>query len=259
MTNGTITGRMAVNQEHEINPKILDNAIAAFEAAATRFSIDAISDAKVRQNYMSNIKRISNEIKSLVDSKKITVKEGAEFCYEMRNKIMAEARTVTSPQALSIAEKKKKLPPTMEEILNKKANEIYKKDFSKLETAEKQRIYYRTIESAGRDNAAMTTKVKRLRVIGKVCLLATAAIATYSILNADNKQKEAVKQGFGIGGGLFGGFLAGLTVSTICGPGAPVCAVAIVLMGSLAGGGVGAYVAETLDNELEEFTKWNLK
>lgn len=60
----------------------------------------------------------------------------------------------------------------------------------------------------------------------------TASIATYEILNAENKSKEAIKQGIGIGGAIAGGWLAGLGVSAICGPGAPVCAIAVVLVGS---------------------------
>lgn len=54
-----------------------------------------------------------------------------------------------------------------------------------------------------------------------------------------------------IGGGAAGGLLAGLGVSLICGPGAPFCAIAVVL----AGGAVGGIAADALDDELEEFSK----
>ncbi|SUD84996.1 Uncharacterised protein [Stutzerimonas stutzeri] len=61
-----------------------------------------------------------------------------------------------------------------------------------------------------------------------------------------------------IGGGAAGGFLAGLGVSLICGPGAPFCAIAVVLAGSAAGGIAGSLAADTLDDELEEFSKWEV-
>ena len=40
--------------------------------------------------------------------------------------------------------------------------------------------------------------------------------------------------------------------------GAPFCAVAVVLAGSIAGGVTGGQVADTLDDELEEFSRWNI-
>ena len=61
-----------------------------------------------------------------------------------------------------------------------------------------------------------------------------------------------------IGGGAAGGFLAGLGVSLICGPEAPVCAIALVLAGSAAGGIAGSLAADALDDELEEFSKWDV-
>ena len=259
MANGAIAGRMAVNREHEIDPKVLDSAIEAFEAAATRFSIDVISDAKVRENYMANIKRMSQEVKSLVNSKQVTVKEGAEFCNKMRNSILLESRSVTSPQGLAVAVKKKPHGLPLQEALDKYAKQIYKSPFSSLSEQQKNRIYYEIIESSARDNEGMTTANKRLRVIGKVGLLITAVLATHAIIYADNKPKEIVKQGLGIGGGIFGGFLAGLAVSSVCGPGAPVCAVAVVLVGSITGGVAGSVVADSLDEEIEEFSRWQLR
>ena len=44
----------------------------------------------------------------------------------------------------------------------------------------------------------------------------------------------------------------------ICGPGAPVCAIALVLAGSAAGGIAGSLAADALDDELEEFSKWDV-
>lgn len=57
---------------------------------------------------------------------------------------------------------------------------------------------------------------------------------------------------------IAGGFLAGLGVSAICGPAAPACAVAVVLIGSMAGGIAGSVVADTFDEELEELSHWEV-
>ncbi len=44
-------------------------------------------------------------------------------------------------------------------------------------------------------------------IMGKLGVLVTAALATYQILNAENKVKETARQGIVIGGGAAGGFL----------------------------------------------------
>ena len=55
-----------------------------------------------------------------------------------------------------------------------------------------------------------------------------------------------------------GGLLAGLGVSALCGPGAPICAIAVVLVGSIAGGVAGEAAVDSLDEELEEFSHWDI-
>jgi F420-0:gamma-glutamyl ligase-like protein len=94
--------------------------------------------------------------------------------------------------------------------------------------------------------------------MGKLGVVVTAALATYQILNAENKPKEAACQGIIVGTGAFGGILAGLGVSAFCGPGAPICAIAVVFAGTVAGGVAGEAVASSLDEELEEFTNWDI-
>lgn len=194
----------------------------------------------------------------MVNAKKISVKEASIFCYEMRNQIMAEHRKLTSVQGLAKAEQHKKVPLSLDELLDKYSKKKYGLDMKSLTGSQKNTIYYEIIESAGRDNVQISTETKRLRILGKVGILITASLATYEILDAENKPKEAIKQGVQIGGGVIGGWLAGFAVVPLCGPGAPVCAIAVVLLGGTAGGIAGSVVADSLDNEIEEFTKWGI-
>ncbi|MGY2292634.1 hypothetical protein ACW9H6_23030 [Pseudomonas sp. SDO528_S397] len=251
-----VTGSYVIQKAHTLENSPLDMAIAGMEGAATRFSMDAISDAKTRANYISNIKRISIETKAEVIAGKISAREGVEFCQEMRNRIMLEHRKFTSAQGLAFAERKKKLPPTLQETLDKYALRAEKIEYNKLTAEQKNRVHYSILESSGRDNAAVSNVTKKLRLMGKVGILITATFAVYEIMNADNKVKETARQSIIIGGGAAGGGLAGLGVSALCGPGALVCAVAIVLAGSIAGGIAGSMAADSLDEELEEFSKW---
>jgi len=253
-----IKGLYEAGQEHELKSPLLDNAIAALEGAAIKFSTDAINDANVRASYTSNIKRVTAEVREMVRAKKTTVKEAAEFCYEMRNKILNEHRKYTSSTGLSFAERHKKTPPKLDDLYDKYAFKKFERSFKELTAQQKNSIHYEIIESSARDNPKFTASNKRLKVMGKVGVLITASLATYEILNAENKPKEAIKQGVQIGGGVAGGWLAGLAVAPLCGPGAPVCAVALVLLGSAAGGIVGSVVADSLDEEIEEFTTWKI-
>lgn len=176
----------------------------------------------------------------------------------MRGKIVLEHRQYTSAQGLAIAERHKKTTPSLNHYLDKYAQEKYKLKFTDLNENQKSSIYYEIIKASGRDNVSFTTINKRLVIIGKVTVLVTATIATYQILNAENQKKEAIKQGVQISTGIAGGWLAGLAVTPICGPGAPFCAIAVVLIGSAAGGLAGFALTNTLDEEIEEFTKWEI-
>ncbi|WP_447855988.1 hypothetical protein [Enterobacter sp. WI-ESBL-E8] len=253
-----IKGLYEAGQEHELESPVLDNAIAALEGAAIKFSTDTINDANVRTSYTSNIKRVTLEVKEMVKARKITVKEASEFCYEMRNKILEEHRKYTSSTGLSFAEKHKKTPPKLDDLYDKYAFKKFERSFKELTAQQRNSIHYEIIESSARGNPKFNASNKRLKVMGKVGVLITASLATYEILNAENKPKEAIKQGVQIGGGVAGGWLAGLAVAPLCGPGAPVCAIALVLLGSAAGGIVGSVVADSLDEEIEEFTTWKI-
>jgi hypothetical protein len=233
------------------------------EGAAAAFSKDAITDAELRMKYGQNIKRISDDIRSLVKTRKISLRDGTEFCHKARNEIMSATRSVTSPQRLAKAIKYKPVPPTLPEQLNKKSLAIYKKPFDELSKLGKNRIYYEIITSGGKANPDFNAEARRLQVMGRVLIVVTSLIAAYFIVTAKNKKKESVKQGSAIAGGVGGGILAGFGVPFLCGPGAPVCATIVVLLGS-AGGSYAAsrwadpIIDKAFDEEVEEFSKWDL-
>lgn len=238
--------------------KILNNALAALNQTGFNFADDVINDENVRIQYKSNIKRISLEVKKLVDKKEISVKDGANFAYEMRNNILYEHRKYTSTVGKAYAEKKKLVPKSFETLLDKYSQEEFKLDFKDLSSQQRNRAFYKLIESSGHDNTSVTTLNSKLKIAGKVCILITAALAVYQISTADNKYKEAIKQAVGFGGSVAGGAIAGLAVSPVCGPGAPVCAFFLVALGSIGGSMIASTFTDSFDAEIEELTKWNL-
>lgn len=253
-----VTGPFAVGQEHEL-PSPLELTRDEFEAAGSRFATDAIRDARLRQLYQSNIQRISREVRAEVDAGRVSVVEGARFCQRMRNHLMEETRAASSAQGRAYVESLKKKGRTLEWLLDKYAQDHFKRPFVGLSESEKSRVYYSVIESASRDRANVSALTARLRIMGKVCLVMTAVLAVHAVAIADDKPRELVRQGAAIGGGLVGGSLAGaLLVTPVCGPGAVVCAVAVVLMGSVAGSLTAMQLERTAEEELEEFARWNL-
>ena len=253
------SGPFAVNQEHELEGP-LRQAIDLFEAAASRFATDAIRDARLRQIYMSNIQRISREVRAEVDAGRVSVVDGAKFCQRMRNQIMAETRAVSSAQGRAYAERLKPEGKTLSWLLNKYARELFKRPYLSLTDVEKAKVYYAVVESAGRDRATFTAATRRLQVIGKVGLMLTAALGVHAVVVADDKPREALRQGATIAGGMVGGALAGVVLAApLCGPGAVVCAVAIVLSGSVAGSLAAESLERIAEDELEEFAQWNLR
>lgn len=256
MSTITFQGSFATGAERQVPKTPLDEAIAAMEGSASRFAVDAIKDAKTRASYAANIQRISAMVRAEVAAGRISPLEAVEYCYEMRNKIMAEHRKMTSVQGLVKAESVKRTPPSIPQLFERYARQTYGRPYDGLSSEQQRRIHYAVIEASGRSNASVTRGTQRLQIIGKVGILVTAAFATYEVLNADDKVKETARQGMIISGGVAGGFLAGLGVSLICGPGAPVCAVALVLAGSAAGGLAGSAAASGLDEELGEFSNW---
>lgn len=253
-----VTGSYVVQREHALQKSPLDRALELMEGSALRFSLDAISDEKIRSSYTKNIKRMSQQVRDDVKAGKITAQEGVMFSHEMRNKIMMEHRKFTSAQGLAIVQKKKGEGKGLKTLLNMYSENLFQKGYDSLSDIEKNKVHYTILESSGRDNAKFTTGTKKMLIMGKLGVLVTAALATYQILNADNKPKEAARQGIIVGAGAVGGILAGMGVSALCGPGAPICAIAVVLAGTIAGGVAGEAVASSLDEELEELTHWDI-
>jgi hypothetical protein len=254
-------GIYPVQKTHELkNP--LHMAIEEFESAAMRFSLDFINDAKQRDIYQSRIKTMSTQVLSDVNAGNMSAAEGAAYCNEMRNQIMRESRLAFSPEGRAYSQKiKPDSGVPLEKILNKKSNDAFNRPYEALTKQQRDAVHYEVIESAGKHNYKMTRATKNLRVMGKVLIVVTAAMATHAILTAEDKRRETVKQASSIGGGIAGGALAGLAVSPACGPGAPVCAVVLVLIGSIAGALAVETVAVTVYDaafmeEAEEFSKW---
>ncbi|WP_025995371.1 hypothetical protein [Pseudomonas viridiflava] len=243
---------------HSVDDQVLERALESLEGAALKFSSGFISDARQRDNYNRNVSRVKAEVRAHVSSGKVSVKEAAEFCYEARNKIMAETRRHTSVPGRAIAERRKIVSPDLEALLDVKSQKFFGEKFVALDAGQKNSVYYELIESSARPSAEFNTLNKALKVFGKVLVVVTVAYATYEVANAEKKGKAIVKQGVLIAGGAAGTALAGLSVSVVCGPGAPFCAIGLMLAAGVMSGWAASELADSIDDEIEEFSKWKV-
>ncbi|SEN65661.1 hypothetical protein SAMN04487857_1322 [Pseudomonas sp. ok272] len=246
-------------EDHLIDVDALAQALESFEGVALKFSADFIKDSEQRSNYNRNIQRVKAGVLAEVSAGRVSVKEASQFCYEMRNKIMTEIRYSTSIHGQAFALKKKQNAPALEKLLNNKALDSFGKQFSSLSEQQKNVVHYGVIESSARSSAGYNTMNKVLNITGKVLIVVTITYAAYEIINAENKIKESIKHGSIIGGGFVGTALAGAVASAFCGPGAPLCVVASMLIGGAGGAWLTSKGTEYFDLELDEFTRWSIR
>jgi len=245
-----------LKQAHVFDGDAVEEALLEFEGAALKFSHDFIQDAKQRENYDKNTKRVKDEVKRQLKLGKVTPKSAAEFCYTMRDYLLVETRKRTSIQGRAVVEWKKKASPELEQLLNDKSLSKFGKGFAELSLNQRDIVYYMIVESSARPSVFFNVLNKVLMTVGKVFIVVTIAYAAYEIMNADDKLKETFRQGVTIGSGVFGAWLGSVLAGSLCGPGAPICVVGIMAATGVAAGTLGAVAVNAMDEELDEFSRY---
>ncbi|WP_321817922.1 MULTISPECIES: hypothetical protein [unclassified Paraburkholderia] len=278
----TYTGPYPVNQQHKLD-SLLEKALKEFESAAQYIAVSYIQDSSTRKEYLRQIGEIPKMVREEISAGHVGVEEGVRFAQMMRNQIMKETRAATSATGLAVAERYKKDGLTKRFLLERYSCMQNVEGFTKLKQAEQKayvneivagtrqsvydtltaeqraKVFYGIIDASGRDSVQMTTKVRRWAVRGKVFLLMTSVLAIYSVATATDKVAEVNRQGAIIGGSLLGGVLADAAVASLCGPGAPVCAYALVVLGSMAGAIAAGSANDLYQEELQEYMKWQIR
>jgi uncharacterized membrane protein len=201
----------------------------------------------------------------------------------MRNQVMQEARAATSAGGLAVAERHKReglgeqyllerysvlttdpaarqmpadaLKAYVTEIVQGRRPSV----FRQLTAEQRAKVCFSIIDASGRDSVKFTNFSTRLAAAGKVFTAMTAILALYEVATAKDKVQEINRQGSIIGGSLLGGALAGAAASSVCGPGAPVCAFVLIAAGGLAGADLAEKGNELYQAELQEFMKWQIQ
>ena len=235
----------------------LNESLHALEVTALNFGKVFINDASVRENYVRKIQKMSQEILRDVQAGRATPKEGARFAQQLRNRIMEEARTKSSPVGRAGAEKIKTGGKALEALVDEKTAKLFpNKRFADLTRAQRREVFNAIIESAGKSRPSVTARIPRWRMVGRGLLFFTVAIATYNVWTAENKVHAGLKEGIVLGSGVAGGAIAGAATGLVCGPGAPICSTALFFVGGIMGALAGSAATDYYDAELREFAEW---
>ncbi|KGD72572.1 hypothetical protein HA49_17890 [Tatumella morbirosei] len=204
-------------------------------AAAARLSVDP----RLRLEYSRRIKEMAADLKAKANSGIISWEKAALEAQETRNLIMDMVRTRSTPLGRAMAERMKTSGVTLNELVAKKTASMYgsRADFNRLSETQKNQVYARIVESAGKSNPQVNLRMLKLSRAAKGLIVLSVGVSIYEIYTSENKASETGRQiainGAGIAGGWAGGAVAGL----MCGPGAPVC----VLLGGFVGGALAAW------------------
>lgn len=211
----------------------LQVAITRMLDAAQAFEASYTKDPKVRVEYRQRIRAAADEIMDKVKSGELTPHEGAQQANAIRNQLLKIMRSRSTAVGRSIAEKLKPEGKGLGELQQKVAHQDYAKPFGELTEGQRNDVWAKIVDSAGRTNKDVNIRVRLYGMAGKTLLIASLAIAVYDVYTAKDKEREAAKDAAGIGSAILAGaaVTAGLGLVTV---GAPVVILSVFVAGVLA-------------------------
>jgi hypothetical protein len=193
----------------------LETAIRLFESEAAAFAKSIIKDPAARAEYISKTKSASSELITLVKQHKITPHEAARTANAMRNQIMELSRSKLTDFGLAISRELKRDGPPLAHFEEHYAKKIFRRGFSALTDAERQAVWLEIVNAAGRSNKSVNMNVRWYGVAGRTLLVASLAFAVYNVSTAENKPRQAAKEGSTLAAGVAGGAAGALAVTAL--------------------------------------------
>jgi hypothetical protein len=223
-----------------VQDTVFDEALLLLESSFINFGERFIQDARVRENYVAEARKFSEEIVAEVKANVLTPKQGAERANQMRNTLLDAGRLKSSDVGTALAEAEKATGLALSELMEKYAQRFFNRPFAQLTAAEQDGVFIEIAKASGRPNPKFTSAARNFGKVGRGLVVVSIAIAAYSIATSDRPGRESVRQGTSAGIGFLGSIAGGAAAGFVCGPGAPVC----VGVGALIGGVAFAFGAE---------------
>ncbi len=226
----------------------LEDALAALDGTAMPFATRFIQDSGARAQYRQSIAEAVAEIRADVASGRITPAQGAMRAQQLRNEIMALARSHSSDLGRAMAESLKREGKTLEELVARYAERLFQQAPETLTEAQRGSVMREIVAAAARDNAQVSGILRFLGPASRGVMALSLGLAIYDVYRAPDRPREALHQGVVLGAGVGGSYVVGaLGSSLICGPGAPVCAGVFILVGGVLFAGGADYFWRRMD------------
>ncbi len=220
------------------NTQFLESELAELEVATASFAQRFIPDAKVRKEYIESTRAFSLELQDKLARNQLTPQVAAQQAQKMRNSIMNAMRGKTSDFGLALARFMKKEGKSLQQLEFKYAQELYKADFSRLNSEQRGNVWRKIVAKSGEPQIRASNSAKWFGRAGRGLFFLTVAISVYHIAKAEDKVRATANEATAIGGGLAGASALGAAGMT-CGPAAIVCVPLGIFLGGVAGA-VGA-------------------
>lgn len=211
----------------------LDQELAELEAAASAFSRYLIADGKVRWEYAAQVKKFSLELQEQVSNGRISLRRAAEQAHSTRNIIMEAQRGRSSALGLAIARMIKVEGRTLMELEAKYADRLFGKEPSTLDVNEKQKIWQTIVKKAGEPQIRASNLAVWMSRAGKGLVAFTIIIATYHVLQAEDKSRAIANEGAVVAGSVAGATIG--AAGLVCGPAAIACVPLCMFVGGIVG------------------------
>ncbi|CNB33219.1 hypothetical protein [Yersinia similis] len=230
----------AVAGSQQNDKKNVEIALASLKGTAVNFAVHSIKEARVREQYLNDIRKMSQEFTQAVDSGSMTSKEAALKANTMRNHILNLSRLKSSPVGRAYAMSLKREGKTMSQLTEHYATRLYRRPFNKLSEGQQASVFKEIVQASGRDRGAASSLAKGIGVAGQRIIFISFAVAAYEIYQSEDKTAEIFHQGALATAGVAGGWAAGAGVvaAGVCVATAPMCVgVAAITGGILAAAG----------------------
>ncbi len=220
-----------------IPDEVLDGAQGGVAAIAHSLT----KDTRTRRWYKDKIKRASDEMLRNAAAGDKSVQRISILASKQRIQIIRDARKMGSAIGRAFAQRKKHISTVYDPIefkadVRRRLNEYSINDsYSTQDNKAKIKSWEELIKASGRDNVKVTGRLKLLEPATKVLWVATAALAAYNVIDAEDPVRAGLREAGKIGGGILGGAAGGGLAGLLCGPGAPICSTIGVFIGGFAG------------------------
>lgn len=168
-----------------------------------------INDGRVRQSYINQTRKLSQEYRTRVSSGVISSEEAAKQVQAIRNEILEAQRLRSSDISRAKAINLKRTGRTLDDLIEKYSKEKFDRKFSKLSAFQKNQVYLEIIDSSGKSRPSANAAARRCTALGRGLLVVTVGAAVYNIATAEDKVKATTREGVIIGGGFAGGAAGG--------------------------------------------------